>query len=199
MLGDRSKTIVALVLVGLGTGILTLLFQPFGGPLVDPIEDAVRASGARWLDGFVEIALTFGPGLVFGAGVGAVLHTALRRSWWRWLLLTAAGTGSWYAGILTAIKLFDTFDTEWIGLAFAGGIGGLAGGAILAVALLIAYPTARTMQRLAALVIVGGVVGTLLAVPFEDGPRVLFPVWQTVMAVLIGWAVGAVRPSRSGG
>ncbi|MCZ6763447.1 MAG: hypothetical protein O7C63_00780 [Alphaproteobacteria bacterium] len=175
--------------IGLATGIVTMFIQPFGGLAGPALEDL--AGDVRWLDSLFEFVAAWGPGFVFGAALGAWIARRGPRSVWRWLGFTAASTGSWYAGVTAAIRATDFVPAGAGDLAeplISGFAGGLVGAAIVAAGAALCYPFARRIATVAAITAVGAVAGLLLAAGYDNGPHLLFPVWQTLVAALIGAA-----------
>ena len=177
-------------LLGLATGLVTALINPFTGQ----VNALVRqfAAEAGWGTDAWQAVATFGPGLLFGGVIGAWLHFRHKRSLWRWGLFAALTTASWVAAIFAAATLANA-PLEWLpkswgpNLRWLPGIaGGVVGAAFVAVTLALLYPAFRRATAILSILVVGALAGLPL---FYQGFVVTFPLWQASVALAIGYGL----------
>ena len=162
-----------------------------GGSAPERVSFALGLAGQSEIaGGFLYVAALYGPGFVFGAALGGLVRAKTRLSVIRWVIFAGAATASWYAAVRTAIELFDLLSNETLGLMIGGAGGGATGAAIVAAGALIAYPFSRHPRFVVVSVALGALAGLLLAVEIGDGPHLLFPVWQTLIAAALGAELG---------
>lgn len=177
-------------LLGLATGLVTAFINPFTGQ-VNALVQQFTAEAGWGSDAWLAVA-TVGPGLLFGAVIGAWLHFRHQRSLWRWGLFAGLTTASWVAAIFAAASLANA-PLEWLpeswgpNLRWLPGIaGGLVGAAFVAVTLAALYPALRLVTAVLSVLVVGGLAGLPL---FYQGFVVTFPLWQAAVGVAIGYGL----------
>ena len=196
---NHQNQIFALGAIGLATGLVTMLIQPFDGMLLVLFEARLVVLEQFFGDVLLGIGLVLAPGLIFGAAIAWRVARTMPGGIWRRLGFIAFATGSWYAGVRAALATDP--DNQIAGeLAVAGLAGGFVGAAVIAAGAAICYPFARQLMPALVLVSLGAIAGLLLAVEigedsveaFLETPgaaHLLFPVWQTLVAGALGWAV----------
>ena len=184
----RNKGLV-FVVIGLVTGVITALIQPFNGPLTDPIEALLGRLGSAYMEGLLGWLAFLAPGLIFGAALGWFIYVAGgKRDRWRWLLFAMACAGSWYAGIFGALNAGDVLSIDPEEYMLMGPIGGLVGASIVAASAAVLYSFARNFKTAAMIVASGTAAGLALHINI-DAPHFLFPIWQTAVAASLGWSL----------
>ena len=177
-------------LLGLTTGLVTVLINPFTGQVNALVRQFMAEAG--WGADIWQAVATFGPGLIFGVVIGAWLHFRHRRSLWRWGLFAALTTASWVAAIFAAASLANA-PLEWLpkswgpNLRWLPGIaGGMVGAAFVAATLALLYPALRRVSAILSILLVGGLAGLPL---FYQGFVVTFPLWQASVGIAIGFGL----------
>ena len=178
----------AVVCAGLVTGFLTPLILNFIGNYFDP-------SGFRGAPG-VHYACG---GVPFASLVIAMARLAGQAAWWRALALGAATLVAMSTAIiLSANTNMALGDIEQPGRDLVSGpVGGLIGSGLMVLAAALLRVGPPNLLRWLPLVVVGTLLGLLLALDFwlnSDNVWVIFPVWQASIALIF---LRTVRRSRA--
>lgn len=172
----------------LGAGLVTGFLTPLAQSLVDQL-DLLRNLGG--------VSMTLG-GIPFAVLVVMLARGVVRAEWWRALLWGLATVIGFEVAIMAAAEIsMASRGTEGALLNVVAGLaGGLIGSAVMAAAALSLSIGPRQPERWLAVVGVGTIVGVLLAVDIHrrsDNLWVLFPVWQSLVALMLARALGASR------
>lgn len=126
---------------------------------------------------YAEI-LSYGPGVVFGVTISLLLYFLYRKNILFHIIFVVISTGAFYVAVKT-FSYFSNTDDSSKGLLLAGIVGSI----LLVVGLKLSYPI-----RIKDMIVIV-MLGAILSLPTEQLGMFYFPVWQTVIAMFIGYAV----------
>jgi hypothetical protein len=190
---NRVNSTFVFAALGLATGLVTMVMQPFGGFAYDWIQGLVEPVREGFIGFLIKWGIFLLPGLIFGAVLGQRFTAMKLGGRWHWLLFSAVCAASWYFGIYAALNLSKISPVDPEDYLLMGPAGGLVGAAIVALGGALLYPALRNGKTAIMLIVIGAGLGLLLHVDI-DAPHILFPPWQAAIAACLGYAARRAAP-----
>ncbi|MGE0736464.1 MAG: hypothetical protein AB7G15_02260 [Alphaproteobacteria bacterium] len=176
--------------------------------MTDDRRAMLQAGGLGWLSGMVThvtllyqlggIAVGFAvPGTVLGAVLGFWLWRRGQATALNWGLFAVCVGIAWIAAYWLSVRIANDVNN----LLLVGLFGGFVGATLMVVGGALLFAFYRNPRWVALTIIMGTVLGMLLAARFDDKPWVLlmplFVIWQAAMGASFGYAAAKAMPAKA--